>query len=63
MNHLKNRAKWGELGAALALATSVAIGLWAVGLSEVLWAPYFAVAIASGRRRAVCFDRPGDARS
>ncbi len=30
-----------------AVATVAAVGLWAVGLSEVSWAPFFVVAVSA----------------
>jgi hypothetical protein len=50
MNALRNREKWIELVVALAIATAAAVALWAVGLAEVIWVPYFFVAVESARR-------------
>ena len=45
----------------LAVATVAAVGLWAVGVSEISWAPFFVVAVSAwptggcllGTRRAM----------
>jgi hypothetical protein len=33
-----------------AVATVAAVGLWAVGLSEISWAPFFVVAVSASTR-------------
>ena len=47
---LRNRKSWRELVVELGTATVLAGGLWAVGLSEVMWAPFYFAAVESGRR-------------
>ena len=46
----RNRDNWRRLVAGMAIATVAALALGAIGLSEVSWAPFFAVAAGSGRR-------------
>ena len=48
MKQLRNRARWVELVTGLLAATGTAVALWAVGLPEVAWLPYVAVAAAPG---------------
>jgi hypothetical protein len=49
MARLLNRDRWLELLLGVVVASAAAAFLWAAGLSEVLWVPYFLVAAASGR--------------
>ena len=51
MTGLKSKQKWSEFLVAFAIATAAAFALAALGLSEVSWAPFFVVAVESGRRR------------
>ena len=50
MARLLDRGRWLELLLGFGVASAAAASLWAAGLSEVLWVPYFFVAAASGRR-------------
>ncbi len=58
MNRFRNSAKWREIAVGLATAGAVALGLVAVGLSEVSWAPFFVVAVAGSSGRS-CLDPRG----
>ncbi|MDQ4082505.1 MAG: hypothetical protein M3123_06415 [Actinomycetota bacterium] len=47
---LRNGKSWREFVVGLGAATVAAAAFWAVGLSEVMWAPYYLAAVESGRR-------------
>ena len=52
---LENRQRWSRFLVAFAAAAVAALGLGALGLSEISWAPFFLVA-ADSAGRGVCLD-------
>lgn len=49
MTRLAHRDKWIELGVGAGLATTAALALWAIGLAELIWIPYFFVGALWGK--------------
>ena len=55
--NIRSKDRWVELGVGLAAGTAGALGLWAVGLSELAWLPYALVAVEGTRRRTIGLRR------
>lgn len=58
MIKLTNRDEWRRIVVGVAAGTVAAVGLWAVGLVEIAWLPYAAVAMSSARPTSHRFARP-----
>jgi hypothetical protein len=48
---IRSTEKWTELATVLAVATAAALCLVMLGLSEVVWTPFFIAAVLTGSRR------------